>query len=352
MTIGIIGGGMIGQVHIRNLLRDSRVRIKWICTLPLESAKELQHIFNIPRVTINYEEVLEDSEVEAIVIATPPAQHAHQVIDALRAKKHILIEKPMALTVNDVRHIAEEAKLHPNQIVLSAAARHSRAQPKYHFIRTLLEQGEIGDIYHIDHRVLRTARRYGIEYNPLATWSLSRATAGGGPMIDWGVYDLSFHIGLLSENIKLKQIHSYTYNGLDDAHTIFPQFDVEEHGIALLGFSDNISYSYQRSTNTHIEAPNETIIHGTHGALQFDYLSWGSPKVKLSKAPLHRDTNSTMKEFFVPIDKDHDDHVAIITHFVDCLMGKAKPLLTPAQELLHFEIISNILSPPPHTLRR
>lgn len=351
MNIGIIGAGMIGQKHIENILLDGRAQIAWVCTMPFSAAKNLQEHYVIPHCTTDYRDVLNDSTVDCVIIATPPQFHAEQAVAAIKAGKHVLIEKPLALTIADVQKIADTAREYPERIVLSAAARHSRMQPKFSFIKKIIDERRIGTVYHIHHQVLRRGKRYGIEYNPEATWSLSRAHAGGGPFLDWGVYDLSFHLGLFQDQLKLEQVLSATYNGTDDAREAFPDFDVEEHGVALMRFTSGISYYYERSTNTHLERPNQTIIHGSEGALSFDYLSWGSPVVSVTESMRDRTKAPRVEELTVPIPADFDDHKAIIEHFIDCVVEGETPLLTPSQELTHYEIIHSLVEAPPRYLR-
>ncbi|WP_422480168.1 Gfo/Idh/MocA family protein [Pleomorphochaeta sp. DL1XJH-081] len=351
MNIGIIGGGMIGQKHIENILKDGRAKVTWICTLPPPMVKSLQEKFDIPSGSTNYEDMLDDSDVDSVIIASPPHLHCEHAIAALQAGKHVMIEKPLALSIKDVQNIINVTIDNSKLVVLSAAARHSRVQPKFHFIKKLIDEGKIGKVYHIHHQVLRNGKRYGIEYNPEATWSLSRVNAGGGPMIDWGVYDLSFHLGLLEDDLELEQIVNSTFNGTDIARNYYPDFDVEEHGAAFFKFKSGVSYYYERATNAHAEKLNQTIIHGSNGALVFDYLSWGNPEVILSKTTYGEKETLHIERFSVPLPEMQDDHYAIISHFIDCVIDGEKPLLTPAQEFLHMKIINQLIKNPPQYLR-
>jgi len=65
----------------------------------------------------------------------------------------------------------------------------------------MVESGELGQVYHVRHRHLM--RSTFIEYNPRGSWAHSRKQAGGGPLFDWGSYDLSFHLGVLGDAPEL-----------------------------------------------------------------------------------------------------------------------------------------------------
>jgi predicted dehydrogenase len=64
--------------------------------------------------------------------------------------------------------------------------------PKYTFIKNLIDSGKLGDIYYIHHNHL--GQGTFVEYNPNGAWAMDKRYAGGGPFMDWGEYDLSFHL--------------------------------------------------------------------------------------------------------------------------------------------------------------
>jgi predicted dehydrogenase len=95
-NIGIIGAGMYGKVLLRCLRQDDRANITWVNSASKATTKSAAEEFGIEKWTLDYREILADPEVEAVVIATPPYLHAEQLSAALEARKHVLLEKPMA----------------------------------------------------------------------------------------------------------------------------------------------------------------------------------------------------------------------------------------------------------------
>jgi predicted dehydrogenase len=275
LQIGVIGGGQIAQAHMKNFSGDPRSTVRWLAEINPEAREKSVAAFKIPHATGDYREMLKDPELDAVVICTPPVSHSEIGIAVLRAGKHLLVEKPLTVRMDDARKLLAEVKKHPKLKVSGCSCRHARLNPKFAFVKQLIDDGKIGRPYLVHHRALGRQGRGGVEYNPNAKWFLDRVKAGGGPLYDWGVYDLSFHLGVLGQP-KLEKVEAFCVNGLDRVAHGAPVFSVEEHGGAFMRFKGGINYWWERSTNSHVEQPNQTVILGTKGGLRFGYCSWDS----------------------------------------------------------------------------
>jgi predicted dehydrogenase len=281
---------------------------------------------------------LADSRVDAVIIATPPYLHAEQLIATLEAGKHVLLEKPMAESLESTRKIVSAVAQAPSQIVLEASCRHTRLTRKFQFIKSIIDRGQLGTIYHIHHNHL--SRTTFIEYNPSGAWAMDKKLAGGGPFIDWGVYDLSFHLGLLEDVPQLKSLRSFSRNDLRDVSRLVEFSDVEQHGAAWLEFNTGLTYYYERGAGVYSETPNETRLYGTKGGLRFQFPSWDSNEVEF----FYIENGEPRKEILtVDTTGAPDDSLALTTHFLDCLDGKAEPLMTVERAAKHMEILFRIL---------
>ena len=338
--IGIIGCGMAGDYHINNLLKIKTVKIKWLCDISNVVLKNACKKYDIPNGTTNYKEVLNDRSIDAVIISTPPKSHYKITNDAISAKKHVLIEKPIAINQEQVYKLYNRAKNNPELIILDCSSRHSRLQPKFQYIKEIIESGKLGHIYYIHHNAIYRESRPGIEYHPNAKWFLNKKLSGGGALIDWGVYDLSFHLGILNDKLNLKTIKSFNINGLDTQIHDNQIFNVEEHGIVLMEFDTNLIYYWERANNAHNEAPNETRIYGTRGGLKFSYLTWDSNEINY----YYSDKKGKAKKDLLYVDmKNHkshiDDYCALDKHFIRCLLYKERPILPLPVAVKHLDII-------------
>jgi predicted dehydrogenase len=337
-NIGVIGAGMYGKILMRHLKTEERANITWVNSASEGTTKSAAQEFGVQNWTLDYREILADPNVEAVIIATPPFVHADQLEAALAAGKHVLLEKPIAESRESLGRIVRAVEAAPDRVVLEASCRHTRLTRKFQFIKNFVDSGRLGDIYHIHHNHL--TRGTFIEYNPNGAWAMNKKLAGGGPFADIGVYDLSFHLGLLDDVPQLKSLRSFNRNDLRNMSKWVAFSDVEQHGAAWLEFDNGLTYYYERGSGVHAETPNETRLYGTKGGLRFHFPTWDSHEVEF----FYLEDNEPRKETFtIDMSDAPDDGLAISKHFLDCLDGKAKPLMTVPLAAKHMEILFKIL---------
>jgi predicted dehydrogenase len=337
-NLGIIGAGMYGKVLMRCFQQDERANITWVNGASEDTTKAAANEFGVTKWTTDYREVLAEPAVDAVVIATPPYLHAEQLKVSLDAGKHVLLEKPLAESLESTKKIVSVVERAPDRIVLEASCRHTRLTRKFQFIKSIIDSGKLGDIYHIHHNHL--SRTTFIEWNPSGAWAMNKKLAGGGPFVDWGVYDLSFHLGLLDDTPQLKSLRSFSRNDLREVRHLVEFSDVEQHGAAWIEFDTGLTYYYERGAGVHGETPNETRLYGTKGSLRFQFTGWDSKEVEL----FYAENGDPRKEILtVDMSGAPDDDLALTTHFLDCLDRKAKPLMTVQKAAKHIEILFRIL---------
>ncbi|HEX5807350.1 MAG TPA: Gfo/Idh/MocA family oxidoreductase [Anaerolineales bacterium] len=338
-NLGIIGAGMYGKVLMHWFRQDlRRANIVWVNSASEETTRAAAQEYEVEKWTLDYHDILADSAVDAVVIATPPYLHAEQLEAALAAGKHVLLEKPMAESRESVRRIVAAVEAAPDQLVLEASCRHTRLTRKFRFIKEMIDSGKLGEVYHIHHNHLM--RSTFIEYNPNGTWATNKKLAAGGPFADLGVYDLSFHLGLLNDVPQLTSLRRFTRNDLRDMSKHVEHSDIEQHGAAWLEFDTGLTYYYERGAGVHGETPNETRLYGTRGGLRFQLFSWDSNEVEFFYL---EDSEPRQEMFTVDMTNAPDDSQAITAHFLDCLDGKAEPLMTVERAAKHMEILFKIL---------
>lgn len=340
--IGIIGAGMIAEKHITSFQKTGEAEVTWLAELKESLLKAVAQKYAVPNATNDYLTLLE-SDVDAVVICTPPKTHVNIFLDCLNAGKHVLLEKPAAITREEAKVMLEARKKHPELIVCEASCRHARLQPKFRTVKAIIDSGRLGDIYYIHHNSAFRQGRGGIEYHPTAKWFLSKAIAGGGPMLDWGVYDLSFHLGLLNDVPELESAHTlFLRSGLDKVDPGTDVYDVEEHGASLLTFSGGLRFYWERAAQANVDVPNETRIYGTKGGLRFAFCSWDAPEIEFFDVA-DEGRGQARKEVIVTDMSAHiNDEYELARHYIDVLKGKAEPMMPLERALKHLDIIFSV----------
>ncbi len=339
LNIGIIGAGMIGDVHLNDFHQDGRGKVTWLAARTRETLETKLAKHGVKNGTLDYHDILNDPAVDAVVIATPPFLHAQMTLEALQAGKHVLLEKPMAIMAKDADKIVAAAAEHPDLVVLECSCRHARLQPKFRAVKQMIDNGDIGEVYHIHHNQLM--RGTFIEYNPAGAWVLDKDKGGGGPFMDWGPYDLSFHLGVLNDQPELKSMQSFTRGDLKSFKDADIQQNIEEHGAAYMEFDTGLTYYYERGSGVHCETPNQTRIYGTRGSLVFGFCSWDPPEIE----HFYIDANGDEQQKTVPVEMDEHpgDNEELSRHFLDVVLDGAKPMMTPELAAKHLKMLLQIL---------
>lgn len=338
-NFGLLGAGMIAQHHIQSLQKSGRANVTWVAARRPEAVEKLRNDYAIANATVDYREMLADERLDAVIISTPPSTHLQMFNDVIKAGKHVLLEKPSAMSLKEVDEMIALKNQYPELVVCDASCRHSRLQPMFSFIKKFIEEGHLGEIYFIHHNSVAMQSRPGIEYHPTAKWFLDRNIAGGGPLFDWGVYDLSFHLGILNDAPELKKVnHVFLKSNLDQVDPGTDIYNVEEHFAASLSFSNGLDFYWERGGHANMEVPNETRIYGTRGGLKFQFLSWDQHDVNFYFVENEGRGKAANKTFQVDF-SGQDDAFELIQHFLDVMDGKSKPAMPLELSKKHLEII-------------
>jgi xylose dehydrogenase (NAD/NADP) len=181
INIGIIGTANIAQAFADAVKSSKNIKITAIASRNLESAVNFQHKFSIEKAFGSYQELLDDSEIEAVYIPLPNSMHKDWVVKAAVAGKHILCEKPIALNPADVAQMYEAATA--NRVFLMEGFPY-RHQPQTQELIRRIEEGEIGKVQQI-------YADFGFTINDTETNIRLKPELGGGAAWDAAVYPVS-----------------------------------------------------------------------------------------------------------------------------------------------------------------
>ncbi|GAA3398384.1 Gfo/Idh/MocA family oxidoreductase [Streptomyces roseoviridis] len=147
LGVAVIGAGYWGPNLVRNFQAGDRFRLRWLCDLDVTRAQRVLGGYSTVQATADYAAVLADPAVDAVAVATPAGTHLDVALAALRAGKHVLVEKPLATTYADGARLVAEAEERGLTLMCDHTYCYTPAVAK---IRELVHEGALGDIHYVD----------------------------------------------------------------------------------------------------------------------------------------------------------------------------------------------------------
>ncbi len=227
--IGIIGIGMMGRVHTSRYLQLPNAQLTAIADISPEKleAKHVIHgniaqddTFNFDHVAkyASGDELIAQADVDVIDICLPSYLHAEYAIKALAAGRHVLGEKPMALTVPDADRMIAAAKQADRRLMIAQCV---RFWPEYLFIREHVQKGTFGKLLSLN--------MYRLGGRPIWSWDnwFLDPARSGGPIIDLQLHDIDFvnHVFGLPDRIQATGRKSPATGSYDTIHALFSYDD-------------------------------------------------------------------------------------------------------------------------------
>ena len=239
LKVGIIGcGGIANGKHMPSIKKISELEMTAFCDIIPERAEKAAKEFGTPdaKVYTDYKELLKDESINSVRILTPNCWHSVMSIDAMRAGKHVMCEKPMAMNYAEAK---EMVKVQKETGKLLAIAYQHKFDPDVIYSKQEAEKNVFGDMYFAKAAVIR---RRGV---PTHGVFLHQDEQGGGALIDVGTHALDTLLYIMN-NYKPKMVVGSTYDKLknikETGNPTGPweteNYDVEESAFGYLVMED------------------------------------------------------------------------------------------------------------------
>jgi predicted dehydrogenase len=192
VRVGLLGYGAIGHEHNRAVQAVPGLELVAVCDQNPDRIEVARGLAPEARGYTDGVEMLKDDDVDLVVVSTPPNSHHRWAMDVLGAGKHVVLEKPMALTAKQCDEVIERSREMQRVAVVYQNRRWDR---DYLALRSLRDSGALGDIFHVETFV----GGYG---HPCNYWH-SDATVSGGAIFDWGSHYLDQLLDLLGQPVAV-----------------------------------------------------------------------------------------------------------------------------------------------------
>lgn len=257
---GILGVATIAREDvIPAMLKSKHCSVMAIASRDKRKAEKAAKEFHIPKYYEGYQELLNDSEIEAVYIPLPNHLHVEWAKKALKACKHVLVEKPIALSSEEAKELLETAEKYP-ELKISEAFMY-QYHPQWIKVKQMVDAGKIGK--------LKTIQSSFSFFEDDANHIVNNKQFGGGSLMDIGCYSISISRMLFGCEPKSVSA-SIEYH---------PEFRVDILATGILEFEEGSSSFF---CATQLVDNQQVEIFGTEGSIRFE-LPFNPPKDRPSK---------------------------------------------------------------------
>ncbi len=245
---GILGAATIAMEQVIPAMLDAGyTKVLAIASRNREKAKEAAELFHIPKYYGGYDELLADAQIQAVYIPLPNHLHVEWAIKALRAGKHVLVEKPIALNAEEAQKLNDEAKKYPHLKVMEAFM--YRFHPQWAKAKRLIAEGKIGNL-----RTIQSSFSF-FDDNPGSI--VYSKEYGGGSLMDIGCYPVSISRFLFGSEPK-RVVSSLEYH---------PDLGVDIHASGTMEFEEGRSVFF---SSIQLFEHQQVKLFGTLGSIEFE----------------------------------------------------------------------------------
>ena len=267
LKVGLVGVGGISRTHMPGWAASEEAEVVAASDISSEALEQWGALHNISRLTTNADELFSDPDIDIIDLCVPNMYHAPLAIAALEAGKHVICEKPLAPTPEEIKKMIA-ARDRSGKLLMTA--QHFRFAGVSQAMKAEIETGTLGDVYHARGWMLR---RNGLI--PTATF-IEKKHSGGGPCIDIGVHILDLTLWFMGNPrpVAVSGVAAARLAHLPGAfatwrESLIPSsFDVEDYAVAFVRFENGATLVLEVSWLLHHDIRGEDMqawIYGDGG---------------------------------------------------------------------------------------
>jgi len=247
VRVGMLGFGAIGAEHARAVAAVPGLQMTAVSDLSPARLALARDASPGVRTGADSDALLADDEVDLVVVSTPPNTHADWARRLLDAGKHVVLEKPMALSAADCDQLLARAAERDRLLVVY---QNRRFDPDYRALAGVVRSGRIGEVFHLEAFV-------GGYDHPCSYWH-SDATVSGGALVDWGSHYLDQVLDLMPGEVRHVTAANHKRRWFDVTNA--------DHARVTLHFADGREAEFVHSDLAAAAKPKWYVL-GTHGAV-------------------------------------------------------------------------------------
>jgi len=314
LNLGIIGLGYVGQIHLQNAKRLNNASLIAVADLS-KRALNMAKQYGARKTFTDYRHLFKDPEVDAVIIALPTHLHLKCAIEAAEAKKHMVLEKPIARNVEEAKEIIEAARKNDVKLMMGYPLRFNQ---QFQDLKRKIHDGTLGEIEIAIANYISTGpffhRAESHAPIPVPEWWFKKDLTGGGALIDLGSHLINLLRWYFGEITEIKSHLSYRFNmEFEDKAICLAKFEKGTTAIIDVGW---FSQKYQLKIELMGTVDHATAQHKPTNPLNtiIQMLVTGTPQF-------------------------YQCYKAELQHFVNCLLKDSQPTPTGKDGLMDLEAI-------------
>ncbi len=325
VRVGIIGSAFSSNIHAEALQEVAEASIVAACSPNKDHVEEFARKWKIPSSVTDYRELLDRKDIDALVIGIPNDLHREVVVAAAKARKHMIIEKPLAHTLDDADAMLKACAKYKVKLMYAETICFS---PKYTRAKKLVEEGAIGKLY-----MVKQGEKHS---GPHSDWFYDVKRSGGGAIMDMGCHGIEWARWMFGKP-KPKSVfatcqrvlHTERTRGEDNSVIVL---EFEGGGIAVI----EDSWAKQGGMDDRIE------LYGTEGVIYCDLLHGSSMETYSAKGYGYavEKAGETKGWTFTVFEEAHIyGFPHEMRHFIQCILNDQTPMETGEDGRATLEII-------------
>lgn len=316
--VAVIGlGGVAQLIHLPILSKINSVEIVAVADINKTRLKTVADKFHIHHRFNDFIKMLQSTEIDAVIISTPTNTHKNIALECLNQKKHILVEKPIALNYLEAEEIDAAAKKNKCTVMVGM---NFRFRPDSMLLKSLINSGELGDIFYV--KCSWTRKQSSDE-----KWFKSRSQAGGGVILDLGIVLVDTALWLL-DYPKIKNVTAQNFY-----HTAQ---NLEDSSIGFIRLNNSTVINFEVSWSFHDEADSfKLTAYGTKGTGHLNPLR-AYKKVASNRVDFTTNTGIQTKNLYR---KSYENE---LKHFIGSVRDSDQVISTSSESLSRMMLIESL----------
>ncbi len=334
LKVGLVGCGGISHVHFTGWDRlYPQCEVTAICDILPEALERRGTEFEVPRDQWypTHQDMLKNADIDAVDVCVPNGAHAEISINALKAGKHVICEKPLAPTPDEIRRMIK-ARDESGKVLMTA--QHQRFLRSSQNLKAYLDTGALGDVYYCRAHFLRRRNL------PVRPSFITKSDSGGGPCIDIGVHilDLALHFMGFPEPVTVTGITPCKLGKRTDIRGWWGEWDrermsVEDFAAGFVRFANGAALSLECSWLLNIKEREyqRIVLCGLEAGAE-----WPELTVHGEEAGCLTDTKLSF-----PDDRVDGHHTELLEFALAALKGQPSPV-PPEESLIVMRILNGL----------